>query len=232
MTSGLPGTPAHPLATRLRMAGAAAAAAAVVAGLAGGCARVPGVYVYESAEQAQQSDAKFDAVSYVDGVWASKVVPTVHDKAMDVPTLLAALKADPAGTGPKYGRQAAAGGPYSYLVKGEGTVTDVSTAPTGPVTVEVAGPDGTTYPVTISTGPVIAGTALRDAVGFIDFSQFTNQLDYADVSTQLNNRVKSEVVGKIDKASLKGKRVTFAGAVTALGGTPASVVPTELAVAP
>jgi predicted lipoprotein len=217
------------MSSRIRAIALAAVAAAAVGGLAGGCARVPGVYVYENADAASRANAKFDAVSYVNDIWSSKVVPTVQDKAVDAPTLLSALKSDPAGTGPKYGRQAAAGGPYSYLIKGTGTVTKVSDAPTGPVTVEVTGPDAK-YEITIATGPVIPGTALRDAVGFIDFSQFTNQLDYADVATQLNEKVKSEVVGKIDKASLTGKQVTFAGAFTALGPNAASVVPTELTV--
>jgi predicted lipoprotein len=214
----------------IRAIAVAAAAATAIAGLAGGCARVPGVYVYENAETASRSNAKFDAVAYVGDIWSSRVVPTVRDKAVDAPTLLAALKSDPAGTGPKYGRQAASGGPYSYLIKGTGTVTKVSDAPTGPVSVEVTGPEAK-YEITIATGPVIAGTALRDAVGFIDFSQFTNQLDYADVATQLNEKVKSEVVSKVDKASLTGKQVVFAGAFTALGPNAASVVPTELAVA-
>jgi predicted lipoprotein len=206
------------------------AVAAAVAGLGGGCARVPGIYVYENAEAASRADQKFDAVAYVDDIWSSRVVPTVQEKAVDAPTLLAALKSDPAGTGPKYGRQAAADGPYSYLIKGTGTVTKVSDAPTGPVTVEIDTGSGR-QDISIATGPVIAGTALRDAVGFIDFSQFTNQLDYADVATQLNDKVKSEVVGKVDKASLVGKQVTFAGAFTALGPGAVLVVPTQLEVA-
>lgn len=206
------------------------AAAIAVASIAG-CARVPGVYVYENAATASRANAKFNAASYVNDNWSNRVVPTVHDKAVDAPTLVAAVKADPVAAGQKYGRQAAAGGPYSYLIKGTGTVTAVSDAPTGPLTVEVPGPGGM-YEINIATGPVIPGTALRDAVGFINFSQFTNQIDYADVATQLNNKVRTEVVTKVDKASLAGKRITFAGAFTALGPGSLTVIPTELAVAP
>jgi predicted lipoprotein len=215
--------------THLRALTVAIAAGTLAVGVAGGCARVPGVYVYENAAAASRANAKFDAVSYVADIWSSRVVPTVHDKAVDAPTLLDELKSDPTGAQQKYGRQAATGGPYSYLIKGTGTVTKVSDAPTGPVTVEIDTPTGK-QEITIATGPVIAGTALRDAVGFIDFSQFTNQLDYADVATQLNEKVKSDVVGKVDKANLVGKQITFAGAMTALGTNASLVVPTELTV--
>jgi predicted lipoprotein len=103
-----------------------------------------------------------------------------------------------------------------------------ATAPTGPVTVALAGDPGKT--VTLVTGPVIAGTAIRDAVGFIQFGQFTNQIDYADVATQLNNRVKSDVSAKLDKASLTGKTITFEGAFSLLTPAAISVVPTKVQV--
>jgi predicted lipoprotein len=84
--------------------------------------------------------------------------------------------------------------------------------------------------VTLVTGPVIAGTAIRDAVGFIDFSQFTNQIDYANVSTELNNHVKTDVVAELDRAALTGKAVTFEGAFSLLTPTVISVVPTKVQV--
>jgi predicted lipoprotein len=213
----------------LRALTVAVAAATLVIGIAGGCARVPGVYVYENAEAASRTNAKFDPVSYVADIWSSRVVPTVQEKAVDAPTLLAELKSDPAGAGQKYGRQAAAGGPYSYLIKGTGTVTKVSDAPTGPVTVEIDTPTGK-QEIAIATGPVIAGTAIRDAVGFISFGDFTNQIDYAKVANAINDRVKTEVIAKTDVKSLTGKKVTFAGAFSNLPGGSILVVPTELEV--
>ena len=76
------------------------------------------------------------------------------------------------------------------------------------------------------TGPVIAGTALRDGVKFIHFSDFTNQLDYADVATELNNKVKSEVLAGVDAKSLVGKKVDFAGAFSLVAPGSVLVVPT------
>ena len=79
------------------------------------------------------------------------------------------------------------------------------------------------------TGPVIAGTALRDAVKFIKFSDFTNQLDYADAGHQLNTKVKADVLAKVEAKDLVGKKVTFAGAFSLVAPGVVLIVPTQLA---
>ena len=204
------------------------AAVLLAAALTAACAKVPGVYVYEKDGQATAAKAKADGgadpKTYVTDNWASKIVPTVHDKAVDVTTVAAAIAKDPAAAGRQYGHQSGTGSPFAYLVKGEGTVTDIDTSvPTGPMTVEV----GDTK-VTIATGPVIAGTAIRDAVGFIAFGDFTNQIDYADVANQINAKVKTDVIAKVDVKAAKGKKVAFYGAFSALSPGTMFVVPTEL----
>jgi predicted lipoprotein len=206
-----------------------AAAFVLVAALASACSKVPGVYVYERDGQATagQSSAT-DPKAYATANWASKIVPTVHDKAVDVTTVAAAIARDPEAAGKQYGHQAGTGSPYAYMVKGEGTVTEVDTSvPTGPMTIEV----GHTK-VTVATGPVIAGTAIRDAVGFISFGDFTNQIDYADVANQINSQAKTEVIAKVDLTAVKGKKVAFYGAFSALSPGTIFLVPTELTVTP
>jgi predicted lipoprotein len=193
---------------------------------------MPGIYTYEGKSQAAQVAAGFNASSYVNGIWEAKVIPTVHSQAVDVETLLAAIDANPDDAAKKYGKASGVGSPPAFMVKGTGTVTKVDTSsPTGPVTVKLAQKPAP-GDVTVLTGPVIAGTALRDAVGFITFGQFPNQIDYADVATQLNNRVKTDVVAKIDRGSLTGKKVTFEGAFALLTPSAISIVPTSLQVAP
>jgi predicted lipoprotein len=196
-----------------------------------GCS-VPGLWTYESNDQAAGASANgsttgpFNATQYVDGIWSSKVLPTVDQKAVEAATLLPAIKADKAAAATKYGVAATAtGGSPTFLIKGSGKVTKVDAAnPNGPVTVSVAGQD-----VTIVTGPVIIGTALRDAAG-IKFSDFTNQIDYQSVGTQLNNRVKKDVVAPVKATISAGKTLTFDGVFTLLSPTTISIVPTKLAV--
>ena len=101
----------------------------------------------------------------------------------------------------------------------------ITSVPTGPMTVQV----GSTK-VTIATGPVIAGTAIRDAVGFISIGDFTNQIDYAEAANQINAKVKTDVIAKVDLKSVQGKKVEFYGAFSSLSPGTIFLVPTELAV--
>ena len=208
-------------------------AVAVAAGLLltlGACGGVPGIYTYENQHQGAKAAAGFDAKSYVDTIWKSKVLPAVDKNAVEAATLLDAIATNPDEAAKKYAKVSGTGAAPAFLIKGQGRVTAIDTsAPTGPVTVALAGDPGKT--VTLVTGPVIAGTAIRDAVGFITFGQFTNQIDYADVATQLNDRVRSDVAAKLDKASLTGKTLTFEGAFSLLSPTVISVVPTTAQVA-
>jgi predicted lipoprotein len=208
---------------------------AVLAGLVlvvalAGCGKVPGIYVYEKAGSTGPGGAAaFDPKTYVDGIWASTIVPTVRQKAADVTTVSAAIAEDPEAAGKQYGTRSGTGSPYAFMVKGTGTATKIDTeAPTGPMTVEVpAAAGGKPVTLTIATGPVIAGTALRDAVG-IQFGDFTNQIDYANVANAINDRVKTEVIAKADVEDLVGKKITFAGAFSSLVPDQIFLVPTEL----
>lgn len=206
----------------------------LAATLTAACSKVPGVYVYEKDGQASAAKAgAADPKTFVADNWSSKIVPTVHDKAADVTTVVAAIAKDPDAAGKQYGHQSGTGSPFAYMVKGSGTVTDLDTSvPTGPMTVEVPQAGGKPLKVTIATGPVIAGTAIRDAVGFISFGDFTNQIDYANVANQINAKAKTDVLAKVDLTSVKGKKVDFYGAFSALSPGVIFLVPTELTVTP
>jgi len=212
------------------------AAGLLVVALSSACSHVPGVYTYVPPGEATASGAAgsqaFDAKQYVDGIWKDKVLSTVDQQAVDATTLLPALTSDQEAASKQYGSQAGTGSPYAFLVRGTGTVTKVDEdSPTHPVTVQVDGLKGDGSTVQVVTGPVIAGTALRDAVKFIKFSDFTNQLDYADAGTQLNDKVKTEVLAKVDPKSLVGSKVDFAGAFSLVAPGVVVVVPTELTAA-
>jgi predicted lipoprotein len=66
--------------------------------------------------------------------------------------------------------------------------------------------------VAIQIGPVIRGTALRDASGFIEFSDFTNQFDYAGAANALNDYALRIVLGALPADTLQGRTITFIGA--------------------
>jgi predicted lipoprotein len=207
--------------------------ASIALALAMTACSVPGVYVVEqsgaSGGPGSGVAAKFNPTAYADKVWASKVVPTATADAVEASTLLTALQADRAAASKQYGKQAGSGAPYSFLVKGSGTVTAVSSGnEVGSIQVAVVGVGKTE--VHLAVGPAFVGTAVRDAVGFIDFGQFTNQIDYADAATALNSKVKASVVNSLDLSTIKGKKVTFVGAFQLLDPSSMLITPITLQV--
>jgi predicted lipoprotein len=171
----------------------------------------------------------FSATAYVGSIWDSQVLPTVQAKATDLQTLLTALKADPEAAKQQYGHHEGQR-PYNFLVKGEAKVLAVDTSTrSGSLKIDLAPGDGQ-QDAAIQLGPVIRGTSLRDALPFIQFNQFTNQLEYADVSNQLNDRVAKDVIGKLDLPSLQGKTIEFQGAFTFSQGGTVLITPVKLQV--
>ena len=203
-----------------------------------GCARVPGVYVYEPAGATATAGATpgaagpFDADAYVAGIWQDKVLPTIDGEAKDAATVLTAIAADAEGAATTYGRASASGGPATFVVKGTGTVVEVDTSgPQGLLKVDLAPADGKAD-LGVAVGPAFLGTAVRDALPFVDFSQFTNQIDYADVATALNATVKKTVVADLDPAAAKGRTVEFTGAFSLVDPENIALVPVALKVSP
>lgn len=171
----------------------------------------------------------FDPVEYANERYESEVVPTITEEATPITELLPAIIADPAAAGAEFGHKDGVSSPFAYAVTGTGVAGPVQ-GTLLPLTIDGM-PDG--VEVMLQIGPAINGTALRDATGLIGFDDFLNQIEYANVSTELNNKVKSEVLAGFDAAAADGQTVTFTGAF-AYGSNTAllQVTPVELAVAP
>jgi predicted lipoprotein len=74
---------------------------------------------------------------------------------------------------------------------------------------------------------------LRDATGLIRFTDFVNQIQFADAANDLNQRVLTEVLAGVDAQKLKGKTISLAGTFSLDGdGEPKirGVIPVSLAV--
>ena len=173
-------------------------------------------------EARQQSEA-FDPVAYVEGIWSSQIIPAVEERAVDLAAILSQFEVDAQGSAAKEQLTAIAeenglitvGEAHVYLVKGEGTVTAVDAeSRIRTMTLQLDGYDG---PITVKlyTGPRIPSdeTAVRDAVGFINFGDFRDQTEYGKVAAELNKRIAGEVLGGLDAAALEGQRIAFHGAL-------------------
>lgn len=163
-------------------------------------------------EAIKQSET-FDPVTYVDSIWAERVVPTILEKAVDLPTVLTAIEADLADAGATYATISPSGA-LNFVVRAQGTVSRVDTeSRNGTAELQIAGYSGPAT-VILQVGPLVRGDAIRDGVGFISFGDFKDQTEFGQVSKELNRRVTEVVIGELDLTSLTGKQVTFDGVFT------------------
>ena len=174
-------------------------------------------------EQQKISEA-FDPVKYVDGLWDSKIIPTVNSKAVNVTDILTAMQPDAQGIAAKddlikvanqYGL-ITVGEAHVYLVKGEAKVVSVDASTSlGVMEIQPIGYEGP-IKVFVYLGPRIPSdeTSVRDGVGFINFGDFKEQTEFGKVGAEINKRILNQAFTSVNKDQLVGKTVTFAGAMT------------------
>lgn len=170
----------------------------------------------------------FDPERYVSNLWDDPLLTTVHADATELNELLPALENDREGASERYGRLQ--GSNYSFIVRGRGQVLEVDTSSRAGVMHVDLEPYNGARDVTLAIGPVIRGTALRDALPFISFNEFTNQIEYAQVSNQLHARVMDSVLGALDLADLVGKTINFYGTFTLVDLDSIVITPVEIEV--
>lgn len=175
----------------------------------------------------------FNAASYVAEIWDAKLIPYAREGAVELPVLLKLLAEDEAGATKTYGRrQVAEGAPFNFAVSGSAVVLGVNKqSRVGIAELDIPG-YGTagTADALLQIGPVFKGTSIRDALPFVAFDDFVNQLDYAALSNELNAVVRDKVVAGVDFEGLKGKKLEFRGFITYEPGVLPVVTPVELQV--
>ena len=161
---------------------------------------------------------KFDPQSYVASAWDARVLPTALGAAIDLRAFMETAAADPAGSGPR-----------AVFVTGTATVVEIDRGSRiGLARLRLPwASDG--QRAALQIGPVLRGTALRDALPFIRFTDFINQLEFASVANALNDRVVSGVLPPVNVDGLAGREVAFVGAVPATGSRAVlEIVPVQL----
>jgi predicted lipoprotein len=156
----------------------------------------------------------FDADAYVNGIWDEKVMPLVRDHATEIATVLDALAKDPDAAGNQYGHRAEAeGAAWNFIVQGKGKVAKADTASRRGTLVVALDGDPAGRSVTLQVGPVVFGSTLRDALPFVSFNDFVNQIDFAQVSRKLNDRAIQTARRGFDPAQAEGRTIGFRGAM-------------------
>ena len=175
-------------------------------------------------EEEQQS---FDAASFVEENWETRILPSIQDQAIDLPTLLDKLKEDLALASSTYGHREGSR-PFTFNIKGSGQVVRIdTTSRAGTLTLALREdlPE-----VVVQIGPVIRGTALRDALPFITFDQFVNQLEYARVSNAMHERLAQTVLEELDIGSFNQQEVNLVGVFSLTNIESITITPVALQV--
>jgi predicted lipoprotein len=173
----------------------------------------------ETAAPADAAARPFDAAAFVDSIWDSEV-----QRALAGARGLEEVVAEAAR-----GAGADAGRPQRVVVRGRGRVAAVDTrSRSSTATIALDGKPPAT--VVLQVGPVLTGTAIRDALPALGFERFVNQIQHAEGGHELNARVERDVLHELDRATLAGRFVRFAGMAVLEAGRPLTVTPVTLEV--
>jgi predicted lipoprotein len=161
------------------------------------------VYFKKLSDVKASAAKTFDPISYARNYMDKSLLPA-SEKAPDIDALIAQVKSNPGKAFKAYAHTLNIGNTRFFMVKGEGTITnidesDVYLTTTGKQNIKIA----TEY---------IFGNALRDAPGIITVNDFTNSMDLNNVSAEVNKLVRSEVLPPFKSKAKKGDNINFAGA--------------------
>ncbi len=196
-----------------------AALAIVIAVLAGMIVdtKVVRVGSSEDLRQAGFSAETFGAQTF------PKIQAAIAQRAVEGATLAAAIAANKDDAVAKFAIAGGSGPVFSVKLTGEAGsnpssgIYDIK-APNLPAEIRVR----------VQTGPAINGTELRDATGTIQFGQFTNQIEYQNAGSALNNEMKKLVLAPIAGGALSGKTVSLIGAFRLVNPKSWLITPVQL----
>lgn len=165
----------------------------------------------------------------VEEIWGAKVLPHIRDNATALATLGPAIQADLDAAGKAHGyRPSSEGSPWNFPVSVKGAIVSAKTdTRAATADVDVNG-DGEADAV-LQLGPVIRGTALRDVLPFIDFTSFTDQIEFAQLSRALNTKAYETALEDLPREDIVGRQVEALGAFTMRGrGDAILITPVEI----
>ncbi len=154
---------------------------------------------------------KFNAAEDVERIWTSQAIPELTEKALDIVPLLNESNGDFKKIADKGHYSMGTSGELSFVVKGEGVVTEVNQEKkAGFMVVKPAGYDGQ-ITVKLQIGSVYKGSAVRDNLSFIKYEDYTNQVEWASLSQSIHNVIDTDLIKKLDLTSIVGKNIDFIG---------------------
>ncbi len=169
--------------------------------------------------------------------WDSRIVPTIKERAVEVSKLIADVGVDLNAAGEAYGNRANETSAWSFCTSATATVLELENAdkPNKTLLVLDLAPADGTPDCKLFWGKVFSSNiknAIRDGVGFLKLDDFANQVEFADLTTAFNNRVKNDILSQTPAQELVGKELSFYGCIslTAAAYDNYVIIPVELTV--
>ena len=190
------------------------AAAAILLGLTlASCRFIPTDKVAEiSSAGVGNSAAAFEPDKMVEASWSTRVIPYFDKKAGLFPEVRELAARSPDEAGAKYGYRAKSDGtPWTLIVRIEGVIVAADTESRA-ATIGVDASGKGAVEATVQIGPAMRGTAIRDALDFVSFNDFVNQIDFARYGKAFNTYMNRTALEKLPRDALIGRKVKVLGA--------------------
>jgi len=186
--------------------------------------------VKEGQEATLTGEVAFDPSTVAKNFWKEKSKDYFEKNAVDLSTLIKEANGDFTSVASKYGYYSMGDkGELSFIVKGSGTVTEVKNQLRSGYFKFDLKDNPSDIQTRIQIGPVFKGSAVRDSISLISYDDYTNQIEWAQVSVAFHELISKDVLSKINFDELKGKEFDFLGCFTVKPGALA-ITPVELTV--
>lgn len=195
--------------------------------------------VVETVIDADGNEVAVEEISFAEQYcidhWDQEIVPTVKERAVEMANLIADTTADLDAAGEKYGYRANETSAWGFCVNAQAKVLELANADSAnkvQLVLDIAPYDGNPD-CKVHFGKVFSTNvknAIRDGVAFLKLDDFANQVEFADLSTAFNNRVKESIFANYAAEELVGKELEVYGCIsmTAPGFDNYVIIPVEM----
>lgn len=155
--------------------------------------------------QAAAASKNFDAAAYAAKFWNNKLMPNLH-KAVNLGTLLPMVTSNTEQAFGKYSHALGIGNLRYFLIRAKGKVTAKDEED---ITLAVDGLQSQNIKIATE---YIFGNAVRDGSGMVNINDFTNTMDFNDVSSEINKIIRNKVLPVLKQVKV-GDEISFTGAI-------------------
>ena len=179
----------------------------------GGCSLytvVPMIAEEKQGIVANQIDSSFDVNAFVDSKWA-EIEEYTNQNANQIEDVALYLT-DKKACAEKYvSKQVDEANAATFIVSGQAVILDVSReSKAGVMSIDIAPFDGTADAY-VQVGPVYKNNTVRDAMPFLSFKDFKNQLTYGELGKTINSFIDKNIVTAADVDNHIGDQIDLVG---------------------